>query len=80
MGTRKSRLSGYKQARLIEHFVAGTMAWTPASFRKSIRRDDIEGRFETILDGIQPALGMVSDHIPPSAGPRQTSSRDPVPG
>ena len=30
-GIRKSRLSGYKQARLIEHFVAGTPALTTAS-------------------------------------------------
>jgi transposase len=30
-GMRKSRLSGYKQARLIEHFVAGTTARTTAS-------------------------------------------------
>ena len=31
MAMRKSRLSGYKQARLIEHFVAGTTARTTAS-------------------------------------------------
>jgi transposase len=30
-GMRKSRLSGYKQARLIEHFVAGTTARATAS-------------------------------------------------
>ena len=31
MYTRKSRLSSYKQSRLIEHFVAGTTARTAAS-------------------------------------------------
>ena len=29
-------------------------------YRKSIRRDDIEGEFETVLEGIQPAPGMVT--------------------